>query len=133
MMPDTTDKKKILIVDDDEISLKFAEIILQNDYEVVTAKSGKIALDYLEHFRYGFVPDVILLDIVMPHMDGWETFNKIKAVSQMKNVPVIFITSVKKIEGHKRAIDMGAADYIVKPYNREVLLTRIDEALKSKT
>ena len=132
-MPDIIGKKKVLVVDDSEVSLKFAEVMLQNEYEVITAKSGKIALEMMGHIRHGFIPDVILLDIIMPYMDGWETFNKIRGISLLKDVPIIFLTSVKEIEGHKRAVDMGADDYIVKPYKKENLLKRIQEAIKNKT
>ena len=131
-MSDIIDRKKVLVVDDNEVDLKFAEIMLQNDYEVITAKSGKTALEMLTHIRHRIIPDVILLDIIMPHMDGWEAFNKIKGISLLKNVPIIFLTSLKEIEGQRRSVDMGADDYIVKPYNREDLLKRIKEAIKNK-
>jgi putative two-component system response regulator len=125
-------KKKILIVDDDEISLKFAELMLQDDYTAITAKSGTIALEHLEHFRYGFIPDLILLDIIMPFMDGWETFKRIKEIIALKDVPVIFLTSAKEKEWHRRAMDIGADDYIEKPYDRASLLKKIEELLTSK-
>ena len=131
-MADTISKKKVLVIDDDEISLTIAEAMLQNDYEVITAKSGETALGKFRHVRHGFIPAVILLDIIMPYMDGWETFNKIRGISRLKNVPIIFLTSVKEIEGHKRAIDMGADDYIVKPYIRNDLIKRIKAAIKKK-
>jgi CheY-like chemotaxis protein len=131
-MADIIDKKRVLVIDDDEISLKFAEVMLQNEYEVITARSGKIALEKLSHIRHGLIPDVILLDIIMPYMDGWETFYKIKSVGALKNVPVIFLTSVKETAVYKRAADMGVDDYIAKPYNREDLLKRIKEAIEKR-
>jgi CheY-like chemotaxis protein len=77
-MDNINGKKKILLVDDDEIQLSITKAILENDYEIIQTQSGKEALGYLYK---GLVPDLILLDIIMPEMDGWETFNRIKSVS----------------------------------------------------
>ena len=73
-----TQKKKILLVDDNEVQLSFTQVQLQKKYVVMTAKSGKEALD---HLLRGFTPDLILLDILMPNMDGWETFGRLRALS----------------------------------------------------
>ncbi|GHV71991.1 hypothetical protein AGMMS49928_26730 [Spirochaetia bacterium] len=132
-MTNKTSRKRILVVDDDEIALKMASVILQSEYEVVTAVSGKIALEKLTHIRHGFIPDLILLDILMPYMDGWETFNKIRHLHLSKNIPIIFLTSVAEIEGHQRAVNLGADDYIVKPYDYQDLIKRIGAAITNKT
>lgn len=115
-------KKKILMVDDDVIQLEIAQAILQNTYEVYTAKSGQEAL---AHFFKGLSPDLILLDIVMPNMDGWETFNRIRAISLLKDVPIAFLTSVDGAAAEKHALEMGAADFITKPYKKSELLNRL--------
>ena len=121
------EKKKVLIVDDDDIQLASAEIILRADYNVLSAKSGKLAL---EHLYNGFVPDLILLDILMPEMDGFEAYNRIRAISLLQDIPVVFLTAVNETDEVQRALDIGAADYITKPYNKENLLCRIKNAIK---
>ena len=126
-MDNVHEKKKVLIVDDDEIQLASAKIILDSDYNVIPAKSGKKALEHLYH---GFVPDLILLDILMPEMDGFEAYNRIRAISLLQDIPVVFLTSVNETDEVQRALDIGAADYITKPYNKENLLCRIKNAIK---
>jgi CheY-like chemotaxis protein len=115
-------KKKILVVDDSEIDLDLVEIMLHDKYTVLPTKSGKEALDYL--FRNDNV-DLILLDLIMPEMDGWETFSRIKDLGLINNVPIVFLTSVHGIEEQNHAKEIGASDYIFKPYTREELLKRI--------
>jgi CheY-like chemotaxis protein len=117
-----TDKKKILVIDDDEVHILTAESFLKDDYEVFSVKSGKEAL---EHLIKGNIPNLLLLDILMPNMDGWETFNRIKAISCLEDVPIIFLTSVSEIAEEKRAFEIGAKDYIKKPYVKNELLDRI--------
>jgi len=119
-------QKKILLVDDDEIHLSMLENILKEKYEVITAKSGKDALEYL---LKGVVPNLILLDILMPNLDGWETFNKLRAISFLQDVPIVFLTSVVESTEVERAHEIGAADYITKPYDRNDLLNRIEKIL----
>jgi PleD family two-component response regulator len=129
-MAATNEKKKILLVDDDEIHVLAAESMLKNEYEVFTAKSGKEALDHLIH---GLVPHLLLLDILMPDMDGWETFNRIKAISTLQDVPIVFLTSLTDTTEEKRAFELGAADYITKPYDKDVLLDRVKKILEKST
>jgi putative two-component system response regulator len=116
--------KKIFLVDDDEIHLTMLESILKDQYEVITAKSGKDALDYLLN---GIVPNLILLDILMPNLDGWETFNRLRAISFLQDVPIVFLTSVDESAEVEHAQEIGAADYITKPYNKDDLLDRIEK------
>ena len=120
-------KKKILAVDDSEIDLELIEIMLQDTYTILPTKSGKEALDYLLHCDK---VDLILLDLVMPDMDGWETFNQIKDLSHISHVPIAFLTSVHGTDEQNRAKEMGAADYIFKPYTRKELLKRIKTIFK---
>ena len=121
------DKKKILLVDDDEIQILAFENILKEKFEIITAKSGKKALKIV----YGGVkPDLILLDILMPDMDGWEVFNRLKGISLIKDVPIAFLTAVHGAKEKKLAYDIGAADFIVKPFQADVLIERIDTILK---
>ena len=122
-------KKKILVIDDDEIHLAMVEIVLKKEYEIATTKSGKEAL---EMFMHGTAPDLILLDIMMPSMDGWETFNRLKAISLLRSVPIIFLSSVTDENEMDRAYKMGAADFITKPYDRTDLKERIKKVLFKK-
>jgi PleD family two-component response regulator len=122
------EKKKILLIDDNETQLAIARSVLKNEYIIFTATSGK---DAIEHLLYGINPDLILLDIVMPRMDGWETFNRIRSISLLKEVPIIFLTSITDESQKKRAFEIGAVDYIKKPYEREDLLTRVKNNLKN--
>jgi len=122
--------KKILIVDDNEVHLVIAENILKEKYKISTAKSGKDALALLSK---GYIPNLILLDILMPDMDGWETFNKIKGISLLRNVSIIFLTSLDGAREKIYASRIGAADLITKPYNGDELKKRIDNLLESRT
>ncbi|MDR2965197.1 MAG: response regulator [Treponema sp.] len=118
-----SEKKKILFVDDDAIQHAIAENMLKDDYEVFKAKSGSEALQYL--YSNEFIPNLILLDIMMPDMDGWEVFNRIRGISLLKKVPIAFITALTESSDEKRAFEIGADDYIRKPYEKEDLLNRI--------
>ena len=119
-------KHLILLIDDDEIYLEIAKENLESKYEIITAKSGKDALNLLIQ---GITPNLILLDILMPNMDGWETFNRIKAVSILKDVPIIFLTAQNEINGKEHAQEIGASDYITKPFQIADMLERIEEII----
>jgi DNA-binding response OmpR family regulator len=122
------EKNRILLIDDDEIQHQIAENMLSDEYELFKVKSGYDALNYL--YNGSFVPQLILLDILMPEMDGWEVFNRIKALSLLKNVPIIFVTSLNAIEEEKKASEIGAADFIIKPFTKNDLLERIKKAIR---
>ena len=125
-MVNTKEENVILMVDDDEIQLEIATLHLKYRYKVVTAKSGKEALDLLIH---GLTPNLILLDIMMPSMDGWETFNRLKAISYLQNVPIVFLSSATEKSVIDRAFEMGAADFIGKPLTKKNLCDRINKVL----
>ena len=93
-MGDELDKKNILLVDDESISQDITAAILSVKFNVVTSESGKDALKLLLRYR----PDLILLDIVMPEMDGWETYHKIRGISLLRQVPIAFLTSLGEEE-----------------------------------
>jgi len=120
-------KKKILVVDDNEAQLENARLMLKDEYDVTIASSGKAAMDLLVKDYY---PDMILLDILMPHMDGWETFNRLKAISFLKDVPIIFVTSLDGATEKDHAFEIGAADYITKPLVQKVLLDKLKKILE---
>ena len=124
----TTDaiKKNILVVDDDEAQLFMIKVLLADEFDVATAKSGKEALDLIYK---GLVPDLVLLDIMMPEMDGWETFNRMRAISFLHKAPIIIITSFGGEPEKKKAEALGAADFIMKPLSKNDLLGRISRVL----
>ena len=126
-MEDLSGKKKILLVDDDEIILGHAKLILESEYEVIAVKSGKEALKLL---LQGLVPNLILLDIIMPNMDGWETYNRLKNILVLQKVPIAFVTSLVEEKVEIQAYELGAADFIKKPYVREELLNRVKAIIK---
>jgi len=120
-------KKKILIIDDDTIHLEMVRTVLSNDYNVTTANSGKEALGL---FYQGLVPQLILLDLIMPDMDGWDAYGRIKAISGLHDIPIAFFTSSSDPKDIQRANEMGAVDFIKKPYEKDDLLRRVEKILK---
>jgi len=121
------EKAKILIVDDDNIHLEMVDMVLKSKYEVHTSLSGKEALGL---FYQGLVPQLILLDLIMPDMDGWNTYSRIKAISELHDTPIALFTSSTAPEDIKKAQEIGAVDYINKPFVGEDLLKRIEKILK---
>jgi len=121
------EKPKILVVDDDDIDLEMVEAVLQNDYEVTTSNSGKEAMNL---FYQGLVPQLILLDLIMPDMDGWDTYKRIKAISGLHDIPIALFTSSSDPKDIQHAHEIGAVDYIKKPYEREDLLQRVEKIIK---
>jgi CheY-like chemotaxis protein len=110
-----TSRKRILLVDDDEIHLTTTKVLLQNEYDIFIAKSGKEALEFLEKSEY--IPDLILLDIIMPVMDGWDVFTMIRETGRLKDIPIAFLTSENDESARKKALALDAAKYITKPYD----------------
>jgi CheY-like chemotaxis protein len=121
------EKPKILMVDDDVIHLEMVSTVLSNDYDISTAESGKEAMAL---FYQGLVPQLILLDLIMPDMDGWHTYSRIKAISGLHDTPIAFFTASSDPKDIKHAHDMGAVDYIKKPYDKDDLLHRIEKILR---
>ena len=121
------EKKRVLVVDDDLILLKTAEEILSEFYSVSVAKAGSQAIALLEK---GVIPDLILLDIAMPGMDGYETLNEMKKIPAAGSVPIIFLTGFSDADYEVRGLKSGAVDYIVKPFVKEVLLARVERHLQ---
>jgi methyl-accepting chemotaxis protein len=121
------EKLKILIVDDDVIHLDMVEETLKNDYDVSCAKSGKEALAL---FYQGLVPQLILLDLIMPEMDGWDMYSRIKAIGGLYDTPIAFFTTSTDPKDIEHAHEIGAVDYIKKPYDKDDLLQRIAKILK---
>ena len=121
-------KDHILVVDDDLTLLEQAEQILSENYIVSLANSGEQAIKYL---KSGQEADLILLDILMPNMDGFQTLKVIQKLEGWMP-PVIFLTSVCGIDSEIKGLDIGAADYITKPFSPQVLLARLKARLNTR-
>jgi len=122
-----TEKRKILMVDDDNIHLEMVKTVLQDEYDISTAKSGKEALAL---FYQGLVPQLIFLDLVMPGMDGWHIYSRIKAISGLHDIPIAFFTVSNDPKDIQHAKEMGAVDYIKKPFDKDDLLRRVAKIIK---
>lgn len=119
-------KKHIFIVDDSKTILKLAEGVLIGAYNISLFESGSKALEQMRHD----IPDLVLLDINMPEMDGYTVFQRMKDSSVLKKIPVIFLTADTKQESEVMGLEMGAMDYITKPFAPMVMQQRISRILE---
>ncbi|MCG8551499.1 MAG: EAL domain-containing protein [Desulfobacterales bacterium] len=126
---DAAKKDKILIVDDTPANIDVLGGILARDYDIRVAISGHMALDIVHS---GEIPDLILLDIMMPEMDGYEVARRLKSNQVTSHIPIIFVTA--KVEDADEAVgfEVGAVDYIRKPVNAPITLARIKSQLELK-
>lgn len=120
-------KNRILIVDDDPLNISVLTEILNNDYKIMTAESGGKALKAVAG---PLPPDLILLDILMPEMDGYEVCEQIKADRSTAHIPIVFVTAVSEAMDAARAFDIGAVDYVTKPFNPVTVKARINTHIK---
>ena len=123
------DKPRIMVVDDDKILLKNTAVLLGMYYSVSLYSSGKDALDALSE---GNLPHLILLDVVMPDINGYEVIQAIKSMEKCNDIPVIFVTGLSDEEDELKGLQLGAADYIKKPFSQKILLARLSNILKTK-
>lgn len=124
---DKPDKKNsILIVDDEYANIMVLTHILRPDYTVHAEKSGQDAIETARRL----LPDIILLDIVMPDVDGYSVLRALKADEELCDIPVIFITGLSGIDNEEKGLALGAADYIIKPFVPEVVKLRIANHIK---
>jgi len=126
-------KDLILIVDDIEINRIILREILQNDYDIIEAANGREALDKLfmeDGTPFKVLPTTILLDVMMPGIDGFEVLEEIKKNNVTTNIPVLFITAADSDETESKGLMAGAADYITKPFNHNVVRARVDNHIK---
>ncbi|MBD3272273.1 MAG: response regulator [Elusimicrobia bacterium] len=120
-------QKKILIVDDEETTVQLIEFILEkNGFITHSAENGKQALACAKHEH----PDAILLDIMMPGMDGLEVCAALKADESLKDIPIIFLTALGQETDVARGLKLGAQSYVTKPFNPSDLLHQVKLALK---
>ncbi|HFC54114.1 MAG TPA: response regulator [Gammaproteobacteria bacterium] len=128
-MSDADRSSTILIVDDERFNLNTLIGILQGEYRLLIAKSGEQALARLATPP---LPQLILLDILMPGIDGYETCRRIKENPDTASIPVIFITTKTTVEDEQHGLELGAADYITKPFSPAIIKARIRTQLKLK-
>ncbi len=115
-------ENRILIVDDTPANIQTLTAILKaNGYQISVATNGKQALDVLARVH----PDLILLDVMMPEMDGYETCRRLKADEQLSQIPVIFLTAKTETADIVQGFELGAVDYVTKPFNTHELLARV--------
>lgn len=130
-MPDdeeTKNKPRIMIVDDSEFNRAILSEILQEDYEIVEAESGREALHKLG--EYGLGISLVLLDIIMPEMDGFEVLKHMTEEDWISNVPVIMISSEDSENYIRRAYEMGVTDYINRPFDANIVYQRVSNTVK---
>ena len=119
-------KNSALIVDDVTSNIRTLSSMLQPDYSVRAAVNGQTAIEIAEKF----LPDVILLDILMPGMDGYEVLSILKSSERTKDIPVIFITGLSGDTLEEKGLQLGAADYITKPFSPEIVKLRVRNQIK---
>lgn len=121
--------KTILVVDDTETNIDILLELLSDRYDIVVALDGESALDIVQEENI----DLILLDIMMPDMDGYEVCKRLKANENTKEIPIIFITAKTDEESIEKAYDIGGIDYVSKPFKPKELLARVKIQLKMQT
>jgi PleD family two-component response regulator len=128
MNKDISSRKTILLVDDDEVHLAITEAALKDEYDVFMVESGEEALEFLA--KRQIIPDLILLDILMPVMDGWVVFDKISDIAALKFTPILFYSSLDEDSAKEKAYEQRVFDYITKPCEPLDLRNRVKEAFK---
>lgn len=126
MMNSLEKRYTLLIVDDEPLNIDVLFGVLQNDYEIKAATSGQSALDVLAE---GVTPDLILLDVMMPQMDGYELCRRLKESPQFRSIPVIFVTAKSDAQSEEIGFKLGAVDYISKPIIPSIVKARVASQL----
>ena len=122
-------KPQILIVDDNPQNIQvLGRMLMDRGYRVSISQTGKGALEFAQKRQ----PDVILLDIMMPEMDGFEVCKRLKQMPETEKIPVIFLTARYETENIVKGFDVGGVDYVTKPFNSVELLARVKTQLKLK-
>lgn len=126
-MISTSEKKKVLLIDDEVVLLSVIERSLSQDYDVKTASSGLDALALCQQNHF----DILVMDVNMPENDGFQTLTKIRALDQYKNIPVLFLSGRGELDSKLIAFDLGAKDYMLKPVHTKELKARIKVHLET--
>ena len=119
--------KKILIIDDEKLIVKATSLVIKlAGYQIASAYDGKEGLRLARKEK----PDLILLDIMMPGMDGWQVLELLKSDETLAHIPVIVFTAKEYIKGRRKSVSAGAVDYVTKPFEPEELMQAISKALE---
>ena len=121
------EKASILVVDDDDFMQEMFAEALNKNYRIIQTDSGADSLFLAQKER----PDLIILDVEMPGMDGYETCRRLKKIDATADVPVIFVSAHDKIEDRLKGYEAGGEDYIIKPFDPQELETKVAQLLKS--
>lgn len=116
-----TKSSKVLIVDDEPVNLRVLKLILQDEYDLLFAKSGEEAIIIAQKSR----PNIILMDVMMPGMTGFEACSRLKQIADVASIPVIFTTSLADHIHEARGFESGGVDYITKPVNADIVKARV--------
>ena len=115
------EKNRVLVVDDEKLNIEILSSILHPEYTVLMAKNGSSAIEMAGKY----LPDIILLDIIMPDMSGFDVLETLKASEKTKHIPVIIITGLDSVEDEERGLFLGAADFIHKPFSAGIVKSRV--------
>ena len=128
-MKDQVKKHAVLIVDDTPTNIKVLMETLKEDYRIVAAVNGERALQLAASEP---IPDIILLDVMMPEMDGYEVCSRLKADAKTRDIPIIFVTAMSDTQDETKGLGLGAVDYVTKPISPPVVLARVKNHLELK-
>lgn len=128
-MPHTPSNQTVLIVDDEPINIKALQTVLGDEHTLVFATSGEMALEMAGSDPQ---PDLILMDIVMPGLDGFEVCERLKANDKTRHIPVVFLTAKWETSEETKGLELGAVDYIRKPFSPPIIRARIRNHLELK-
>ena len=123
---DDIKKHSVLIVDDEESNIMVLTHILSPNYTVFAVKDGQDAIEVAEEYH----PDVIMLDIIMPQMDGYAVITALKNSEKTMYIPVIFISGLRNVDDEEKGLSLGAADYISKPFSPAIVKLRVQNQIK---
>ena len=123
------EKPTVLVVDDSADNLTLMSALLKDSYKVKVANHGERALKIMQGEQ---LPDLILLDIMMPDIDGYEVCQRLKQEIRTRDIPIIFLTAKTQVEDEKRGLELGAVDYITKPISPPIVLARVKTQLQLK-
>lgn len=127
-MNDKKHRNKVLVVDDEPINVMLIQSILEKDYDIIPAYNGREALEKIRTDA----PDIVLLDIMMPEINGYEVCEKIKQRKSTRFIPVVMVTALSGLDNKIKAIEAGADDFLTKPINSIEVITRVKSLLKTK-
>jgi len=118
-------EKKILIIDDVESNIISLVHILKPSYRLYTAENGEKGLEYAKKYK----PDLILLDIILPEMSGYDVIKELKENEKTKNIPVLFLSGLNDVENIGKGMVLGAVDFITKPFDVNQVKTKVEARL----